>query len=101
MVLLVFPIISSRRYGASDCGADCVSGSRGDKGVSFDFQNLRNVLEFLKGEVDRLIDRIDVGLGPYGSKNRVGPDWAAVAELKPNSAERTRASQESPVGLKP
>jgi hypothetical protein len=41
---------------------------------------LRSELEFLKGE-DRLISRIDVGVGPDGSKNRVGPLWAAVTEL--------------------
>lgn len=68
-------------------GADCVSGSRADKGASFDFQNLGNLLELLKGEVDSLIDRIDVDLAPFGFESRVGPEWAAVAESKPNSVE--------------
>lgn len=76
-------------------GADCLSDSRGDLGVHFDFRNLRNLL-VLKVVVDRLIDKTDLGQGIFGSKSSIGLERAAVVEPKPNLA--WRVPSKSPIG---
>jgi hypothetical protein len=73
-----------------------VSGSKGAKEVSCDLCDLRVQLECLRGEMDRLIECLDMDLGLSGSENKVSPVGVIVVGLKPNPKGKVLSSALEP-----
>ncbi len=78
--------------------ADDVSGSRGIRAISCDLRDARIQLahQKQKGELDQLIECLDVGLGHFGSENnKVSPMGvvAVGAEPLPNREDALRCSR--------
>lgn len=54
------------------------SSSKGDKDVKCTLWNLKSHLELLRGDVDWLIESLDLGSEAIGLEERVGPEWALL-----------------------